>query len=124
MNDIRDQSKRFALALAKFGENTGKHIAILGDNSYRFLVADLAAMYLGAVSLSLDPKDTSLNIASALRNCDVNTIFIKNTKLLNKLTGLIAEYNLPIRQIILTDFNVNKVENKSQIISLYLWIKS
>ncbi|NQY80359.1 MAG: AMP-binding protein [Candidatus Caenarcaniphilales bacterium] len=120
-NDIKDQSKRLACSLTKFGENTGKHIAIWADNSYRWMVADLAIMYLGAVSLNLAPSDTNLNIASALKNCDVNTIFIGNTKLLNKLITLIAEYHLPIRNIVLLDFRVNKVENNSRSISVYFW---
>lgn len=118
-SNIRDNSKRLASVLAKFGENRGKQIAILAENSYRWVIADLAIMYLGAISLNLAPSDASLNIASALKDCDVNTIFISNTKLLSKLINIINEDCLAICNIIILDSSVNEVENNLDSITIY-----
>ena len=120
-NEVRDLSKRVAAALCKLGQATGSKVGIWAENSSRWVIADLAIMYLGASSLNIDPGDTELNAANALKQCDVNTIFIGDTKYLNKLIKIITDYQIRVRNIILMDFKTSSVKNESQNIQILTW---
>lgn len=59
----------------------GKHIAIVGENSYEWLVTFFAITYCGAVAVCIDieqPEDTILQMLTA---ADVDTIFLSSAYL-------------------------------------------
>ena len=63
------QEKMIELGLA------GKHIAILGENSYEWLVVYFATTYCGAVAVCVDIEQSNQTIKQMLTMTDVDAIF-------------------------------------------------
>lgn len=53
----------------------GKHIGLLGENSYEWLLAYFAATYCGAVAVCVDIEQPDETIAQMLRTADVDAVF-------------------------------------------------
>lgn len=68
--DVRNlQEKLVDLGLA------GKHIAIVGENSYQWIVACLAINYCGAVAVFIDTEQSDDTIIQMLKTADTDAIF-------------------------------------------------
>ncbi len=59
----------------------GKHIAIVGENSYEWLVTFFAATYCGAVAVCIDIEQPNETILQMLAMADVDTIFLSSAYL-------------------------------------------
>ena len=68
--DVRNlQEKLVDLGLA------GKHIAIVGENSYQWIVACLAINYCGSVAVFIDTEQSDDTIVQMLKTADTDVIF-------------------------------------------------
>jgi len=70
--DVLRDVRRLA---GRIGE-PGRHIAILGENSYAWLVAFLAILSSGNVAVPIDKDLPAAEVAALLRNADVSAAFV------------------------------------------------
>ncbi|MBT8220487.1 MAG: AMP-binding protein [Bacteroidia bacterium] len=71
-----DQSRRIVSALKDMGLRQGDHIAISSKNCYHWILADIAIMMGGFVSVPLYPTLTKSQLAEVLVKSDAKAIFI------------------------------------------------
>ena len=53
---IHDQVKAIAFGLIKLGVQKGDRVALLAEGSSKWLIAELAVLYIGAISVPLSTK--------------------------------------------------------------------
>jgi long-chain acyl-CoA synthetase len=53
----------------------GKHIAILGENSYEWLIVYFAATYIGSIVVCIDVEQSDETINQMLKMADVDAMF-------------------------------------------------
>lgn len=73
-NDLFEQSANLAAALQHRGI-AGKHISILGENSYEWVVAYLATVLTGGVAVPLDKELTEEQISGLIKQSDSSGFF-------------------------------------------------
>jgi long-subunit acyl-CoA synthetase (AMP-forming) len=71
-----DQAQRMAAALADRGVARGDRVAILSKNCWHWIVADLAILSLGAVSVPYYPTLSADSLAELIALSDLKAIFI------------------------------------------------
>ncbi|MCR5624476.1 MAG: AMP-binding protein [Lachnospiraceae bacterium] len=77
-NDVyKEVQKASVVVLEKYG--TGKHIAIIGENSYEWLIAYFAILMTGNVAVPTDKELPADEIEWLLNKADVNAVFISKT---------------------------------------------
>ncbi|MHB1560351.1 MAG: AMP-binding protein, partial [Isosphaeraceae bacterium] len=57
--DLEARARRFAARMVRLGLEAGDRVAIITPDKMPFLIAHLATLYAGAVSLPLNPRSTS-----------------------------------------------------------------
>jgi long-chain acyl-CoA synthetase len=118
--EIKTQVKKLKNILESFGHTKSQAIAIWSHNSYRWLVADLAIMSLGAVTVGVHPEASDVELAYILKTTQVQTIFIYDRKFLNKLERVLSVHKLYIRNIIINS-NLSTVDNALSNIKIHIW---
>ena len=71
---LRDDVRGLAAYFVKTGL-AGKHIGILGENSYEWILVYFAATYCGSVAVCVDIEQPDDTIAQMLEMADVSAIF-------------------------------------------------
>lgn len=74
LGKLRDDVRALAAYFVKSGL-AGKHIAILGENSYEWLLVYFAAAYCGAVAVCVDIEQPDDTIIQMLEMADVSAVF-------------------------------------------------
>lgn len=74
LGKLRDDVRGLAAYFVKSGL-VGKHIAILGENSYEWILVYFAATYCGAVAVCVDIEQPDETILQMLDMADVSAIF-------------------------------------------------
>lgn len=80
--EVGDQARRAATYLLSLGLPKGSRIALLGRNSAHWIVADLAIMMAGMISVPLYPAFSAESVRYVLRHSDARLL------LLGKLDGI------------------------------------
>ncbi|MDE7429000.1 MAG: long-chain fatty acid--CoA ligase, partial [Lachnospiraceae bacterium] len=70
---LREDSERFSAALAKLGEQ-GSHIAIVGDNSYAWIVSYYGTVNSGSVAVPLDANLPAEELCELVDRADVTVL--------------------------------------------------
>ncbi len=73
-NQLRDDVRYLAEMLVQMGL-AGKHIAIVGENSYEWLLVYFAANYCGSVAVCIDIEQSDETILQMLEMADVGVVF-------------------------------------------------
>ena len=74
LSKLREDVRNLQTALVDRGL-AGKHIAILGENSYEWLLVYFAATYCGAVAVCVDVEQPDDTIRQMLEMADVGALF-------------------------------------------------
>ncbi|RRJ84441.1 AMP-binding protein [Aestuariirhabdus litorea] len=74
--EVGQQARTMASALKDKGFEPGARIALLSKNCAEWLIADLAIMLAGYVSVPLYPSQHADTIAYTLHHCDARAIFV------------------------------------------------
>ena len=74
-NKLRDDVRGLQEMLIRMGL-AGKHIAIVGENSYEWLLVYFAANYCGSVAVCIDIEQSDETILQMLEMADVSAIFL------------------------------------------------
>jgi long-chain acyl-CoA synthetase len=119
-DEIKTQVKKLKDVLESFGQTKSHAIAIWSYNSYRWLVADLAIMSLGAVTVGVHPEASDVELAYILKATQVQTIFIYDQKFLNKLKRVLSVNKLYIRNIIISS-NLSTADDALSDIEIHIW---
>jgi acyl-CoA synthetase (AMP-forming)/AMP-acid ligase II len=73
--DARDRSAVLAKGLLALGAGPGSRVGLLHPNGSAFVVHALAAMRIGAIAIPISTFSTSTELATLLRNADVEYLF-------------------------------------------------
>ncbi|MBE5892985.1 MAG: AMP-binding protein [Lachnospiraceae bacterium] len=79
-NKLRDDVRYLQEMLVQMGL-AGKHIAIVGENSYEWLVVYFAANYCGSVAVCIDIEQPDDTILQMLEMADVSAVFLASSYL-------------------------------------------
>ena len=93
--ETRQQAIEVGAGLAGLGVKPGERVAILGEGSNRWIIAELGLLYAGAVSVPLSIKlEEDNDLLFRMHHADVRTIFVskfqlpKIRRLRDRLSGL------------------------------------
>ena len=78
------QVRRFALGLLELGFRKGDRLAIAGDNSPEWLIADLAAQSLGGITTGVYPTSPWPEMQYVVRHCNARIIVCGNQEQVDK----------------------------------------
>jgi long-chain acyl-CoA synthetase len=84
---VDDQARRIAAALKAMGCEPGDRVALLAKNCAQWLIADLAIMMAGLVSVPLYPLQSAESVAYVLRHSQAKAIFVGKLDEPEKLEG-------------------------------------
>lgn len=106
--DWWSSSERLAAALIVLGVNEGDRVAILSETRREWLIADVAIMMAGAISVPLYPSATVASTKHVLRDSAPRVAIVENPSQLDKIarTGDGAE---SLEHILLVDHEANFV---------------
>ncbi|MCS7272736.1 MAG: long-chain fatty acid--CoA ligase [Fimbriimonadales bacterium] len=90
---VRRDVETLAAALIARGIQPGDRVAILSENRYEWVVADLAILHAGAVSVTLHFPLTPTQVEEQLRDSEARAIFVSNAQQAQKVEQIRA--NLP-----------------------------
>ncbi len=68
--------RRFALGLHALGFRAGSALALLAFNREEWLVADVAALALGGVTVGLSPSSTPEQVRALLAHCEAEVVVV------------------------------------------------
>ena len=74
---LREVKKAASWIAQNYGK--GNHIAIIGENSYEWLIAFFAVLGSGNVAVPIDKELPAQEVAWLINKADVNTVFISKT---------------------------------------------
>ncbi len=97
-----DTVEELALGLHSIGARAGDRICIMGDACTEWLLADLAAMAIGAITVGVYPTSSQDDIQHVVRDSGARYFFAETQEHLDKLLAVI-EHLTDIRQIIVID---------------------
>ena len=78
LGKLREDVRNLQAAMVRRGL-AGKHIAILGENSYEWLLVYFAATYCGAVAVCVDVEQPDDTIRQMLEMADVSALFFASS---------------------------------------------
>lgn len=82
--------------LREVGVNRGDHVAILSENRYEWIVADLALVWMGAVSVPLHVALAAEQIATLLDDCGAKAVCVSASAFDAKIRNTRARHNRAI----------------------------
>lgn len=102
--EVGDQARRMAAHLRSLGLPPGSRIALLGRNSAHWIIADLAVMMAGMVSVPLYPASSAESVRYALEHSEAELLLIGKldgvndnwTNIRDKLPPGLALLGLPL----------------------------
>lgn len=94
-----EMATNLGYALLNLGILPGDRIAIIADNRYEWILADLAIMMVGACDVPRGADVTDFDITYILNHAEVKTIFIENKKVLELIRK--NQANLPLLEKII-----------------------
>jgi len=104
--DYAADAAGIGLALEALGVAPGHRVAIVADNRPEWVVADLAAQGIGAVTVALRPGGSAGELSSVLSRCSVRVVVCEDEEQLDKviesraaLPGLVAAVVIDIRSV-------------------------
>ncbi|WP_082629185.1 AMP-binding protein [Pseudomonas sp. TTU2014-080ASC] len=89
--EVDDQARRMAAALKALGCEPGDRVALLSKNCAQWIIADLAIMMAGLVSVPLYPLQSAESIAYVLDHAQVRVILVGKLDDAQKLEAGISE---------------------------------
>ena len=93
-----------AAGLIRSGLKPGERIAIMGDVCIEYLLADLAATFIGAIPCGIYPTSSAEEVAHGLRLVDVRFFIAEDQEHLDRLLDAEARENAPlVDKIIICD---------------------
>ncbi len=105
-NEIGDAAARLRGGLAAAGLKAGDRVAILAENSPQWVIADQAALGIGAVVVPLYTTIAAEETAHILNDSGARLIAVKGTESLNKILALAPSIRMLERIIVLDSENV------------------
>ena len=109
---LKEDSQRFAAALAELGEQ-GKHIAIIGASSYSWITSYYGIVNSGSVAVPLDMNLPAEDLCELIDRADVTTLVCDDTKV---DTALMAAGRCPQLKNLIAMEADSKITN-----ALYMW---
>ncbi len=97
--DVGQQIKSFGAGLRHLGVGVGDKVALIADNSPRWLIADQGILAIGAANATRSSQAERQELLFILQNSDSSALVVENLATLQKLQPEIS--NLPIKLIIL-----------------------
>jgi long-chain acyl-CoA synthetase len=80
-----DKVKNFSLGLASLGLKREDKLAIIGDNRPEWVISELAAQSLGAISVGIYQESLSAELSYIINNCDATIIVAEDQEQVDKL---------------------------------------
>lgn len=100
--DYADLVAAVAIALSRRGVGRGDVVAILADNRVEWVVADLAAQAIGAISCGVYPTNAASEVAYVLQHAGAKAVIVEDQEQLDKV--LEVRDQLPaLRDVIVID---------------------
>lgn len=111
----------FALGygLQKFGVAKGDTIAILSENRPEWVIADLAIMALGAVSVPLHTTLSAKALGIILNHCRAKILIVSNSDLLNRV--LLSQKDLKFLEKIVFLEKITDIQKKTLRGKIFSW---
>lgn len=119
--EIKTEVKKLKSILESFSQTKSEAIAIWSQNSHRWLIADLAIMSLGAVTVGIHPDASDSELAYILNTTQARTIFIDDLKFFNKLKRVFATHKLYIRDIVIMNPKLSLIDDELTDIKIHIW---
>ncbi len=83
--DVEARVRRFALGLRALGVQSGDRVALLSENRPEWVIADLAALALGAVTVPLYPTLPAAQVAPLLLDSGARAVVVSDARQLKKV---------------------------------------
>jgi long-chain acyl-CoA synthetase len=99
--ELRRRVAGVAHGLLSWGIAKGDRVAILSENRPEWMIADLAVMSLGAVTVPIYHTLTPEQIAWLLRDCEARALFLSSAEQLQKFCEIRA--HVPVERVITMD---------------------
>ncbi len=110
--ELIDKMAKFGAGLRALGIQKTDHVALIADNSPRWLIADQGILAIGGVNATRSSQAERQEILYILEHSDSKALVVENLATLKKLLPELQ--NLPIKQIILlTDENCENFNENS-----------
>jgi long-chain acyl-CoA synthetase len=97
--ELKRRAEALALGLVELGVQPGDRVAVMGQTTGEWAIADFAILFAGAVSVGIYPTLTSAQIGYILRDCEAKVAFVGSKKELVELRE--AAENAPALEAII-----------------------
>jgi len=84
-SELYNLAQRFAIHLIGAGVKPGDRVAVFGDNSAEWLIADMAIQSVGAIVVPRGSDSTPQELEFILNHCEANICFIEHLRLYKKI---------------------------------------
>lgn len=95
--ELHDAIERLAAGLAELGVTRGEHVGFIADNHDRWIIADLACLRLGAVTVPRAADTSPGEVAFVLEHARCTTLLVESLQALDRFSARVTE--LPIARI-------------------------
>ena len=100
--DYHRRASAFGLGLAALGVPTGGHVGVLSENRIEWVLAQMGAGLIGAVTVGVYPTSPSSEVAYVVGHADISVMVCEDQEQTDKL--LQARANLPaLRKIVVME---------------------
>lgn len=100
--ELSDHIKAFAGGLQALGVQPGDKIALIADNSPRWLIADLGSLFTGAVDVPRSAVADPQELGYIIQNTGCTTLIVANVKTYDRIHSVVQEAGIQ-RIILLSD---------------------
>jgi long-chain acyl-CoA synthetase len=90
-SQLIQQVKQFAGGLQALALEQGDRVALIADNSPRWLIADLGTLFAGTVNVPRSSTAETQELGYILRNSGCRALIVDNLKTLERLTPFVTE---------------------------------
>lgn len=94
--DVQGEIRRLALGLIQCGITPGARVALIGDPSPHWLIADLAVMAIGAVSVPLFPTMSVEHLRHAVTHTACRTVIVLGASGWQRIADEVGRFRLVI----------------------------
>lgn len=88
---LYERARALAIHLIKAGVKPGDRVAIFGDNSAEWLVADMAIQMAGAIVVPRGSDSTPQELEFILNHAEAEICFVEHLRLFKKIGGVLKE---------------------------------